>query len=574
LRKPTHLAFTKIDIIFETTKKIMRKIHFTQQHLAIPETILLFTHFLNEHNSLQKDEKGKWIKGANRLRPGHFEVFKALLVLLKENSIKQQNKLYMITGRGIYNVDKPLILKAYTSDIKNMTLRGLKGGVCNQTIKNYLNKLQEFKIINRQCKTTSKKFEIEFNPEFIVLKNPEDGNFIKNIGFEKYCQSVLSEQKIKNLKDITYKDSNINNKIIHFPNVNKRSLHTQTISSQKYEHLKNENKKVQFSLTDEQTKIETIQSKSENSKTQQTEKSELSVAREILAKKQDEIILKSNKKDAANKFYIKFIATFWKFWLNFYMPETADRSNLNYIAQSIETLVNDDYYFGSCQNQEQINYQLFKLDKSLISTKRWYESKVKENENFSFRYLFPNVFLKNPAEPNSMSFKKSILRTEIQMAKTNELQMQFEKAMQRQKDKKKGDKNNKIIDNIIAWIHSNPKQNTKEMLIQAMKYLHDVDGELVMKLQTDISNPYRIKQAIENCKTFDIKLINECFIGHELIKNEIEKLLPKFQKILQTSGLAKKQATIIKFRIRGNEMQPIPKNYDKDTLKYIQSNIN
>jgi hypothetical protein len=543
----------------------MTRCYFPQIHLAIPETEKLLTFQINELNLLNKDEKGKWLKGAKILRPGHLNTLKALLQLLMRNDIFRQNYIYTTTGRGIYNTNKPLVCIAYTSDIKNMLVEGLKSGVSAKTIKNYMDRLQEYGIITRKWKRGTEKFQIEFNHEFLVLKNPDDGEFVKNIAFEKYSNSIIYKSKSKNLPYSTKEDIKINNKIIHSENVNKRDLHSQISSSLKKEPLENVNKKVQ--LQEEQQRNENLNHSS------------IAGSSDIVGErltdmdntKNNEIrILNSKKKDAANIFYTKFISLFWNFWIQLYMPETAPKETMFYISQSIDTLVNDDYYFGTCQNEEQINYQLQKLNKSLNSAHNWYKNKQKNNENFSFRYLYPNVFLKNKAGSGSMSFKNSILKTEMQMAKNNLLQIEYEKAMQREKDKKTKQKHNQIVDNIIAWVHSNSKDKTTTLIYQAQQYLLEINPELLMKLQTDWSNPYRVKQAIESVKEFDHKMINEIFIPQETIKQEIDTLLPKMQKLLQSRKLTISQKMLVKFDIRGEKMQPVPKNYDKHTLQSLK----
>jgi hypothetical protein len=540
----------------------MKKKYYAKQHIAIPETELLVLNQYNAINNEQKDERGKWIKGAKRLRPGHLEIYKALLQLLMRNDLFRQNYIYQITGKGIYNAEKPLVSHVKTSDIVNMTLRGLKSGATFQTIKNHLSRLEDFKFITRSWKRSSENFMIEFNPEFIVLKDPETGKFIENIGFENFSNSIIYKSKNENLIDTTNKETKINNKTIHSSNVDNKDLLSQIIPSLKQEHLEKQDKKCN-SFDPESTK--TSQTKTNETLKTKAGKQELPVAPERLK----DMVLTGQKKDAANKLYTRLIALFWSFWTNLYMPETAPRETLHYISESIDTLMNDNLYFGSCTNEQQINYQLAKLDKALNSTANWVKSKQKQNPGFNFQYLYPNVFLKNGPGSGKMSFKNSVLRHEIKMQKQQLLNLEFEKAMQRERDKITKQRHNLIIDNLITWIYQQPKQNTKLLTEQAMLYLQQINPELVMKLSTDIANPYRVKQAIENCKEIDKTIIDQCFNQQQKLIAEIDSLLPVMQKKLQQNKLTMSQAMFAKFKI-GHQYQVTPLAYNAHTLKALK----
>jgi hypothetical protein len=535
----------------------MRKIHYTQIYLAKPETEKLHINKCNLWNETQKDQEGNWIKGAKRLRPSHNEIYKALLVLLIKNSIYRQNAIYVNTGRGIYNIDKPLIVDVYTSDIKNMTLRGLKNGICFQTIKNYLNRLEEVGFIKRRWKRSSEKFEIEFTPSCIVLKNPETQEFVKNIGFENYSNSIFYDNKIKNLQDNTINKTNINNKIIHpeITDENKRKISF----SQKQEQPKNKNKGLQGQ---ENTKHEFKSKASIEAET--TFGGERLICMDSFKTELFQI-----KKKAAYTFYVFFISVFWDFWKNLYLPETAPNEMQHYITQSIETLMNDDYYFGNCTNQQEIEYQHIKLINSLKSTRNWYKSKKRTNENFSFRYLYPNAFLKNEAGKNSMSFKNAVAYEQYNMSKHGKLQYAYEAAMKKELEKKQGKVNNTILSNLLAWVHKlENKQSFKELSLMAQYYLSRNHPGLLHVFQADVNNRSSI-QKVKDFNDFDIKLISECFNDQAIIKEQIENLLPLLQKRLQ-SNYPISNKMMAKLRIIGYDKKPIPKEYDIHVLKYIE----
>jgi hypothetical protein len=535
----------------------MRKIHYTQIYLAKPETEKLHINKCNEWNETQKDQEGNWIKGAKRLRPSHNEIYKALLVLLIKNSIYRQNVIYVNTGRGIYNVDKPLIVDVYTSDIKNMTLRGLKNGICFQTIKNYLNRLEEAGFIKRKWKRASEKFEIEFTPSYIVLKDPETQHFIKNIGFENYSNSIIYSSKIENLQDNTINKTNINNKIIH-PSItdeNKRKI----LFYQKQEQPEDKNK----GLQDRENAEPEIKSKAS------IEAGTTSGGERLICMGGFKTELFQIKKKAAYTFYVFFITVFWDFWKNLYLPETAPNEMQHYITQSIETLMNDDYYFGNCTNQQEIEYQHIKLINSLKSTRNWYESKKRTNENFSFRYLYPNVFLKNEAGKNSMSFKNAVAYEQYNMSKHGKLQSVYESAMKKELEKKQGKVNNTILSNLLAWVHKpENKQSFKELSLMAQYYLSRNHPDLLHIFQADVNNRSSI-QKVKDFNDFDIKLISECFNDQAIIKEQIENLLPLLQKRLQANYPISNKM-MAKFRIIGYDKKPVPKEYDIHALKYIE----
>jgi hypothetical protein len=533
----------------------MRKIHYTQIYVAKPETEKLHIAMCNKWNETQKDIDGKWIKGAKRLRPLHTEVYKALMVLLIKKSIFKQNVIYVNTNRGIYNVDKPLLVDVYTSDIKNMTLRGLKDGVCFQTIKNYLDRLEEAGFIQRKWKRASEKFEIEFSPLYIVLKEPKNGEFIKNIGFESYYNSIIYTNKNENLQDITINNTNNNNKLIPLSEDEKRK----NIFSQKQEQTENQNKGMQCTGDpDLEIKPEALSKAGTSSVGERLKYMDSHLAE-----------LTHLKKNAAYKFYVYFISVFWEFWQNLYLPETAPNNMQHYITESMDTLMKDNYYFGNCTNIEDIEYQSIKLINALKSSKNWYAGKKRKNENFSFRYLYPNTFLKNSAGKNSMSFKNAVLYEQCKMAKRGTLQSAYELSMKKELEKRTGIINDNILTNLLAWVHKPENKNEfEELSLTAQKYLAENNPDLLQIFQADVRNK-SVKNKIKDFSDFDILLINECFINQAIIKEQIEALLPTLQKRLQNNYPITNKM-MAKLRIIGNEKKPIPRQYDIHALKYIE----
>lgn len=545
----------------------MKKIYFNQIHISTTETIKLVTFRINQFNELQK-EGNNWIKGAKRIRPTHLETYKALLQLLMKKEIYRRNKANQITGES-YNINEPLTCMVHTSDIKNMALRGLKNGVCSQTLKNYMDRLEDFGFIKRRWKREGEKFEIEFSPENLVLIEPETGIFIKNIGFENYCYSINYESKNENFKDNTNQETKIKNKLIHLADVDKKDSLSRIASSSKNEHLKTNEQKVQGTSIHDICEQMLGHLESETALTKPSLKNELRAAgRENLSKNAE---LQDKKRNAAIKFYELFIAAFWNHLINFYMPKLAPKETIHFVEQAIETLINDPFYFGSCTDNQSIEYQYNKLHKALKSSMNWFKKKKKFDANFTFDKVYPNVFLKTDAGTRHMSFKNAVLHMEKFMAVNNEMQMENEKKLQRERDKAKKDRFNHIVSQLIAYIMLNPKDNTKKLTTQAFDYLIGAHPEMAMKLQTDIGNPYLVKEILKKHKSFDNQLITDCFASQEKIESEINRLLPVMQKQLLSNKLKVNQQILIRFNIRGNQMQPIPKMFDNNTLKFIKS---
>jgi hypothetical protein len=398
----------------------------------------------------------------------------------------------------------------------------------------------------------------------LVLIDPENSEIIKTNDFENICKSNTYKSKNEILQDTSNTSSNNKNKKIHFPNVNKSDSLSRINLSQNNEHLKKTIKKCNTKDSDDSDLENKIQIRNEITAISQSVKTEQAVAGERLKHME----LQSKKKDAANRIYSKLIAFFWDIWTNLYMPETAPSETLHYVYQSINTLVNDPVYFGACNSDDQINYQENKLNKSLLSTKNWVDARKKKNPDFNFSYLYPNAFLANKPGPG-MSFKNSVINTEIKMARQDKLQMEIEKVIQREREKQSKEKHNYTIENIIAYIYQHPKENTRELVMQAGEYLRHLMPDLVMKLQTDIANPHRVKQIIQNVKQIDEKIIQDCFLAQQKIKQQIDGLLPVMQKLLQKNKLTMSQSMFTKFDI-GHEYKVIPKAYNTVTLKYLQ----
>lgn len=538
-------------------RKYFPKIQVNKQH-----SLFLFKTFAKEWNAAQCDENGKWLKGGKRLREVHYELYSGLIALLIEGTIARQNKLNDIDSKHVYNIEKPLLLKASPYRIRNIMAQGCSLSL--QTVKNRMERLQECGLISRKWSRDDLNFEIELYPRHLVLTDPESQQIIKTNDFENICKPNAYKTKNENLQDTSNTTSNNKNKKIHFPNVNKSDSLSRINPSQNNEHLKKRGKKCNtkdLSNSDFQNQEQKNQQTPINN---ESERIEQVVAGERLKHME----LQSKKKDAANRIYTKLIAFFWEIWTNLYLPETAPSETLHYVHQSINTLVNDPVYFGSCNNDNQINYQENKLNQALLSTKNWVTARKKKNPEFNFSYLYPNAFLANKPGPG-MSFKNSVINTEIKMARQNKLQMEIEKAIQRDREKQSKEKHNYTIENIIAYIYQHPKENTRELVMQAGEYLWNLMPDLIMKLQTDISNPNRVKQIIQNVKQIDEKIIADCFLSQQKIKQEIDSLLPVVQKLLQKNKLTMNQTMFTKFDI-GHEYKVTPKAYNINTLKYLQ----
>lgn len=510
--------------------------------------------FMNDWNQQQQDLDGNYPKGAKRLRDIHTETYSALLVLLIKKTIARQNKINKVAENIVpYNVSKPFILSARPYEIKNMMVKGVTNAISLQTVKNRMDRLELAGVISRKWKRGTGQFEIEFYHEFLSLKNPEDD---KIIVFENDSKSIDCKTKNENLPCNTNDLTNKNNKIIQSEIVDKMCEQSSPVLSDLSQHLDSNNKK----CNQQETLIQQPTSKL------QPDGSKTKVARE----RSEDIILKNQKKSAANRIYDRLIAALWGTMLNFYMLNTSDKRTLNYVAQSIETLINDDFYFGACKNEKHIQYQESKLNAAINSAHNWYKSKKRDNENFELQYLYPNKYLKNNTEDKHMSFKKSVLHVEIQMLKNNSFQMDIEKAIQKERDKKRGEQFNQIISQVIAYIYLNPKSDTQKLILQAVEYLRKIHPELVQKFNTDIKNNQAVTKILDAHKSFDKQLIAECFEKEQLIEKEINLLLPVMQKLLLSRKLFIDQKMQTKFKFRGAEMVPVPMNYNLDTLKALK----
>jgi hypothetical protein len=509
----------------------------------------------NIYHPTQQDEDGKFKKGALRLRDTHREMFSALLVLLITKTISRRNKINEYSDKYIpYNIEKGLELKVQPYEIKAIITRGLKNAISLQTTKNRMDRLEELGVISRRWIRSEGVFSILFNPRFLTIKCGESGKLIKTNDFENNSESVVYKSKNENLINTTkYK-----NKIIQDEPVNKRNVHSHINNSLKPKHLKNQNKTVQNNSFGSTKNTDTP-----HEPTIAVERSN-SITNEKLCPE-----LESYKKKAVNKFYEKFIMAFWQHLTSMYLITQAPRQTLHYVEQAYQSLMTDDYYFGGCTTEKQINYQLNKLLKALKSTINLVNARKKENTRWTMDHVYPNQFLCLPPEKGKMRFKNALLHIEEFMAIHDEMDMLIEKQMQKSRDKKKKSRYNYIISQIIAWIMLNAKEKTVSLIRQAGEYLRDIHPELSMKLHTDFNNPYLVKKIINAHKTFDYKLINECFTTQAQIQEEINKLLPKMQQLIRQNRLTISPKMLIHFKIRGDEMKPIPKKYNKYTLNLI-----
>jgi hypothetical protein len=545
----------------------MKKKYYSQLKIDKKGSIDTFkTYASNVWNPAQK-ENGKWKIGALRLRDTHMEVFISLFMLTIKKTLARKNKLNAFSEKiSPFNIEKPIELKARPYEIRAMLLGGLKDGVSLQTVKNRMDRLEDAGIITRRWLRAEEVFLICLYPQFLALKCGETDNFIKTNEFSKSTKPINCKTKNENLKDITNPYTNNNDKIIQDELVDKRNLHSQMNLSKKQGHLK---KQGQNSATINTSNNNFPEPKG-NSNFASSGKD---VARERTTHKpnSEEQKLLSYKKKIANQFYEKLILTLWSHVSHYYLPKLAPTEHLHYIQQSIETLMHDQFYFGACKTEAEINYQLKKMLKALNSTNNWLKKKQTRKSDFRLDFLFPNVFLRNEHK-QGMSFKSSMIEMEAFMRMHDEMELLHEKKMQKERDKATKTRFNHIVSQIIAYILLNSKVNTQKLLYQAGEYLREIHPELCMKLYTDWSNPYLVKQILAKHKEtgYDYAIINECFTIQAQIEQDILKLLPKMQKLLQKDELTIGQQMLIRFNIRGAEKKPVPKAYDKRTLKLLE----
>lgn len=541
------------------------KKYYNQIHVNKTDSIKTLDFYAtNIYHPTQQDDAGKFKKGAIRLRDTHREMFSALITLLITKTIVRRNKINKYADKlAPYNITKPLELKVQPYEIKAIITRGLRNAISLQTCKNRMDRLEEIGIISRRWVRAEGVFSILFYPQFLNLKCAETENYIKTNDFSNNLKSNKYKSKNENLIDTTNSSTNSINKIIQDKPVDKRNVLPHISSSSKNEHPEKKTKTVQDDLSNENLNPNSLDIDTESTENK-------NIASERLASKCGNE-LQNYKKKAAHKFYEKFILAFWQHLASMYLIKQAPRNTLLYVEQSYETLLNDDWYFGACKNKNSVDYQLFKLLKALKSTQNFVAAKKKENPRFTLDYVYPNAFLKANPEKGQMSFKNGMLHIENYMNIHEEREMLIEKQLQKERDKKRKTRYNHIVSQIIAYIMLNSKKDTQKLLNQAGEYLREIHPELIMKLSTDFNNTYLVKQILNKHKDYDYSIINECFVNQEKIKHEIDKMLPEMQKLLNNKKLTISNKMMKYFAIRGEKMKPIPRAYNKLTLKLLNN---
>lgn len=522
-------------------------------------TISYYANFSNRWNSTQKLCDGKYKKGALRLKDTHKQVFISLYILAIKKVVARRNELNKHSDKFIpYNITKPIELKAQPYEILAMFKGELTDSITLQTLKNRMQRLEDAGIISRRWVRSEGVFSVLINPELLCLIYPETGEIIKTNDFGKCLKSTKYKSKNENLNYTTNISEEITNnkkKIIQHKAVHKRDAASGISFSLKHEHPENPNKTVQD-----------IKDGQYDKQLSHADGQPVTVERY-----KDKNTAEAIKK-YANKFYRELINTLWAHLSSMYLLELAPRQTFFYAKQSIATLMNDNWYFGACNDIQTIEYQYNKMIKALKSTRRLIESKKRENPRWNMDWVFPNQFLKQEPQKHTMSFKNSLLYIEDFMSTHDELNDLNERRLQKERDKQKKTRYNHIVSNIIAWLMLNAKENTQEKIYQAAQYLREIHPELVMKLYTDWGNTYLVKQICDKIQQdgYDYSVIDKCFLPQQRIKQEIEKLLPRMQSLLYHKKLTISQKLRIHFNIRGNEMKPVPKRYNKFTLDLIR----
>lgn len=514
----------------------------------------------NKWNPEQKLPDGKYKKQALRLRASHLNLFKALIILTIKKVIARRNELNENSDRFIpYNITKPIELKAAPYEIRAMLIEGISDSMTLQTMKNHMQRIEDAGIISRRWIRSEGVFSVLINPFILCLIDAETGKIIKTNDFEIDLKPGCYKSKneiFNNITNVSKETNNNKKKIIQSQIVDKRDAASGISSSLKPEHPKIKTKTVQVNNN----------GKTDNQSVLKNEP--VSTAERYKDKETTRAI-----KKYANKFYRQLIAAFWSHLSSMYLLEEAPRLTFFYAKQAIQTLMNDNWYFGACIDIQTVEYQYNKLLKALKSTQHLVDSKKRENPRWNMDWVYPNQFLLLEPEKHTMSFKNSMLYIEEFMATKHELDELNEKRMQNERDKQQKTRYNHIISNIIAWIMMNAKENSVEKIYQAMQYLRTIHPELTMKLYTDWKNKYLVDQICKKIKHegFDYQVIDKCFVPQERIKNEINKLLPKMQSLLYQNKLTISPKMNMHFKIIGYEMKSVPKKINKYTLDLIKS---
>jgi hypothetical protein len=557
--------FTKIQ------KKDMKKKYYSQIHVDKYGSSQKFTEYSNMvWNPTQQDDDRKWKLGAKRLRDTHLELFNALIVLLIKKTIAPQNGVNKLkSGAGVvpFNIEKNLFLKAEPYEIQAIMLRGLKQAFSLQTIKNRLTRMEDAGIINRKWLRSEGKFSIEINSDLLKIKCPITETVIKNIDFSNTSKPIVSENKNEKFTNNTNKTNNKNKKIQGNP-VDKMNLHTEINKSKK--HFTSEKQKQTVHNSSEQT--------DENTKSSDLHKNSLINAKNNVAtsrnkdKNTDSVFFRAKKK-VALAFYKVFILTFWEHARHLYLPEEAPINFMHFIEQSLDTIMNDNDYLGACKNNETLHYQAIKMSQAIKSTRDFIASKKKYNPSYNIDYLYPNLFLKHPAEKNRMSFKNAMLHIESFMFIKEQRDEAIEKKMQKEREKDNKEKGNLIINNLISFIYLNTKLKTKDLILCADQYLVENHPKLVHQFHADVKNSYSIKKAKEWRKNneYDKFLLQKCFNSAKIIEAEINKLLPELHKKLKSGKAGISNKMHVYFTFAGSDWNAKPKAYNNTTLRYLQN---
>ena len=547
--------------------------------------------YFNAWNEQFWDETGKFKReGSQILSDGHLRVIQALsYILIDRISLKNRQNKQSQYPKNI-NVTKPIRFFVNTNDIKNVMTKKMKRSVSLGTIKNRLKRLTDAGLISKEFDKSKGRYLMHFSPFLLPVMNKKDGELLKNTNFLDVGNQTFSLDTIQDLpyyinltikKEIKKEQLNIVDKgngactknTTSTPEQLKKQSTPEAIRkiSSPTPQTKKYSKKIARIAGLNNDQVYDFAQDLQNSLPEELEVNK--TIQKINKTRHKEEIFKRLRKNAALAFYVRFIYTFYSWVRKDYLPETAGISTIFYVEQVLQELeTNKDYYFGACQTEEHLQYQTVKLEKALESTRLNYQSKLKQNPDYNWKYNYPNTFLSKLPGKNSFCFKNSILHIEKTMIRTNQINAEYEKQMTRYKLKRIKDEQNKQIHTAAWYIYQNSNRVAENINI-TLDYFKN-DEELRNNFKAFILNRWAVKKWMRENPKFkpDQQIITDCFIRQQKLEEEIKELLPDLHKKIRYSE--KNRGKVGKYVMLSNDYSPIVRFYNQQTYDFISNFIN